>query len=113
VKLPDHLLDVLHGRATELQPTSWRQFAQKVRQQTLGLRKRGLKRGDRIAVPELAREEAWVARLAVLALGGQYVRVTGAAGEAAWLGKLKTKAAYASTRRRRARPTRSFYKTAP
>jgi len=108
VKLPNHLLDVLHGRATELQdrpalwtrgkhhfqPTSWRQLAQKVRQQTLGLGKLGLKRGDRVAVPEVAREEAWVARLAVLALGGQVVSVTGNPAEAPWLAKARLKAAF-------------------
>jgi long-chain acyl-CoA synthetase len=87
VKLKNHLLDALHERSSELrdrpalwslgrrhfEPLSWRQVAQRVRDLALGLRALGVERSDPVGVPEHATAEAWLARLAVLAVGAAYV----------------------------------------
>jgi long-chain acyl-CoA synthetase len=57
------------------QPTSWKQYADRVRHFALGLHGLGFQRGDVLAVLAFNREEWVVAELAAMALGGTAVGI--------------------------------------
>lgn len=57
------------------QPTSWKQYADRVRHFAVGLHGLGFRRGDVIAVLAFNREEWVVAELAAMALGGTAVGI--------------------------------------
>jgi long-chain acyl-CoA synthetase len=84
MELPVSMLHVLHDQAARLGdrpalwskrggyylPTSWREYAQKVRHFALGLHRMGFSRGDCLCILAFNREEWVVADLAAMALGG-------------------------------------------
>src|SRR5262245_11830846 len=84
MELPVSMLHVLHHQAAKLGdrpalwskrggyylPTSWREYAQRVRHFALGLGRLGFRRGDCLCVLAFNREEWVVADLAAMALGG-------------------------------------------
>jgi long-chain acyl-CoA synthetase len=83
------MVHVLHERASQLGdrpalwtkregtyvPTSWRQYAQRVKQLALALHELGFGPGDALAIMSFNREEWLVADLAAMALGGTAVGV--------------------------------------
>lgn len=84
MELPVSMLHVLHDQAARLGdrpalwskrggyylPTSWREYAQRVRHFALGLHRLGFSRGDCLCILAFNREEWVVADLAAMALGG-------------------------------------------
>src|SRR5437868_12832071 len=82
--LPASMLHVLHDQAERMGdrpalwsrrngyylPTSWREYAARVRHFALGLHRLGFGPGDVLAVLAFNREEWVVAQLAAMALGG-------------------------------------------
>lgn len=83
------MLHVLHQQAERLrgrpalwtkregsyQPTSWREYAERVKQFALGLRGLGFKRGGPLTILSFNREEWLVAELAAMSLGGVAVGI--------------------------------------
>lgn len=81
---PRTLLQALHDQAHRLEhrpalwsrlgrtyvPTSWRDLALRVKRLALGLQALGFRPGDTLPILSSSREEAWVACLAAMALGG-------------------------------------------
>jgi long-chain acyl-CoA synthetase len=64
-----------HRRGGQWESTSWRQYAQRVRQQALGLMSLGFGRGQALVVSASNREEWLVTTLSAMAVGGAVVAV--------------------------------------